>query len=46
VRPFRRVLDGVLFGLLVESEEEGDEWAELHPDRLGFGPPWDGAHDA
>lgn len=45
VRPFELVLDGVLFGL-VTGEEDGEPWAELYPDRLGFGPPWDGSYDA
>jgi hypothetical protein len=44
VRPFRLAVDGVLFGLVIESDEEGD-WAELYPDRLGFGAPWDGTYD-
>ncbi|MFF5260834.1 hypothetical protein ACFY4C_17990 [Actinomadura viridis] len=38
IRPFRLVVDGVLFGLIVE----GDERAELYPDGLGFFAPWDG----
>jgi formate hydrogenlyase regulatory protein HycA len=45
VRPFELVVDGVLFGL-VTGEEDGEGWAELYPDRLGFGPPWDGSYDA
>jgi formate hydrogenlyase regulatory protein HycA len=44
VRPFQRTVDGVLFGLLVEEDEEGS-WAELYPDRHCFGPPWDGSYD-
>jgi hypothetical protein len=34
----------VLFGLLTGEDEDGS-WAELYPDRLGFGPPWDGTYD-
>ncbi|MEW1644334.1 MULTISPECIES: hypothetical protein [unclassified Streptomyces] len=44
VRPFQRTVDGVLFGLLIEEDEEGS-WAELYPDRHCFGPPWDGTYD-
>jgi formate hydrogenlyase regulatory protein HycA len=44
VRPFQRTVDGVLFGLLVEEDEDGS-WAELYPDRHAFGPPWDGTYD-
>jgi len=45
IRPFELVVDGVLFGL-VTGEEDGEGWAELYPDRLGFGAPWDGSYDA
>lgn len=45
IRPFQRTVDGVLFGLLVEEDEEGS-WAELFPDRHCFGPPWDGTYDS
>ncbi len=45
IRPFQRTVDGVLFGLLVEEDEEGN-WAELYPDRHCFGPPWDGTYDS
>ncbi|MEV5200212.1 hypothetical protein [Streptomyces sp. NPDC053720] len=57
IRPFRLTVDGVLFGLVVEhhdresedgedGEGEGeDDWAELHPDQLGFYAPWDGQYD-
>ncbi len=45
IRPFQRTVDGVLFGLLVEEDEEGS-WAELYPDRHCFGPPWDGTYDS
>ncbi|NNN33271.1 hypothetical protein HLK59_23505 [Streptomyces sp. S3(2020)] len=44
VRPFQLVVDGVLFGL-VTGEDEDELWAELYPDNLGFGPPWDGSYD-
>jgi hypothetical protein len=44
VRPFQLTVDNVLFGL-VTGEEEGEGWAELYPDRLGFGAPWDGSYD-
>ncbi|MFJ2891585.1 hypothetical protein ACIO53_36635 [Streptomyces sp. NPDC087305] len=44
IRPFQRTVDGVLFGLLIEEDEEGN-WAELYPDRHCFGPPWDGTYD-
>jgi hypothetical protein len=44
VRPFQLTVDGVLFGL-VTGEEEGEAWAELYPDHLGFGAPWDGSYD-
>ncbi|MFD9004861.1 hypothetical protein ACFV0T_28540 [Streptomyces sp. NPDC059582] len=44
IRPFRLTLDGVLFGL-VTGDDEDDPWAELYPDHLGFGAPWDGRYD-
>jgi hypothetical protein len=44
VRPFQLTVERVLFGLVVHSED-GDEWAELYPDRLGFSAPWDVRHD-
>jgi formate hydrogenlyase regulatory protein HycA len=44
VRPFRLTIDNVLFGLTAE-EEDGDMWAELQPDRLSFGDPWDGRYE-
>ncbi|MEU1038153.1 hypothetical protein ACFYP4_13910 [Streptomyces sp. NPDC005551] len=44
IRPFRLTVDGVLFGLLT-GEDAGEGWAELYPDRLGFGAPWDGRYD-
>jgi hypothetical protein len=46
IKPFRVEYQGVLFGLVDESEErDGDPWFELYPDGLGFGEPWDGAYD-
>ena len=48
IRPFQLTVDGVVFGLISERHEEGDgedDWAELHPDNLGFGAPWDGQYD-
>ncbi|MEU6922803.1 hypothetical protein [Streptomyces sp. NPDC046631] len=55
IRPFRLTVDGVRFGLVVEhhdgdgdgneDEEDGEDWAELHPDGLGFYAPWDGLYD-
>ncbi|MFJ3667859.1 hypothetical protein ACIPSE_15540 [Streptomyces sp. NPDC090106] len=44
VMPFQLTFEGVLFGLVVEEDDE-EPWAELYPDRLGFGPPWDGTYD-
>ncbi|MFC4062754.1 hypothetical protein ACFOWE_31055 [Planomonospora corallina] len=43
IRPFYIESDDVLFGLVIESE--GDEHAELYPDRLGFYEPWDGSYE-
>ncbi|MFC7531847.1 hypothetical protein [Actinoplanes sp. GCM10030250] len=37
IRPFRLERDGVLFGLIAE-----DDYADLLPNGLRFGPPWDG----
>ncbi|WP_374207137.1 hypothetical protein [Streptomyces sp. APSN-46.1] len=50
IRPFRTVVEGVVFGLVTEAhgvDEDGEhDWAaELHPDRLEFSAPWDGAYD-
>lgn len=57
IRPFQLTVDGVLFGLVVEhhdresgdgedgEDESEDDWAELHPDQLGFYAPWDGLYD-
>jgi formate hydrogenlyase regulatory protein HycA len=44
IRPFQLTVQGVLFGL-VTGEDEGEPWAELYPEYLGFGPPWDGTYD-
>jgi formate hydrogenlyase regulatory protein HycA len=47
IRPFQVVVDGVVFGLVIEPGEgdaDGD-MAEFYPDELGFGPPWDGSYD-
>ncbi|WP_431926278.1 hypothetical protein [Nonomuraea jabiensis] len=48
IRPLQLVFDGVLFGLVIEQghgdQEDEDDWAELYPDRLGFGEPWDGQY--
>ncbi|MEQ4714749.1 hypothetical protein [Nonomuraea sp. B19D2] len=44
IRPFRLEFDGVVFGLILE-DHEGDEYAELYPDHIGFYPPWDGSYD-
>jgi formate hydrogenlyase regulatory protein HycA len=45
IRPFQLSFDGVLFGLIDESDGERGDWAELYPDGLGFGEPWDGEYD-
>ncbi|MFD7494072.1 hypothetical protein ACFV8T_16910 [Streptomyces sp. NPDC059832] len=53
IRPFRLTVDGVLFGLVVERhdggedecDEDEDDWVELYPDQLGFYAPWDGQYD-
>jgi formate hydrogenlyase regulatory protein HycA len=47
IKPFRVDHDGVIFGLIDESGENGGPggWAELYPDRLGFCEPWDGSYD-
>jgi hypothetical protein len=43
IKPFRTSFDGVVFGLIDETEErDGLPWFELYPDRLGFAPPWNG----
>lgn len=51
IAPFSVTFEGTLFGLVHECHgeypdgEELDDWAEFYPDRLGFGPPWDGSYD-
>ncbi|MCX5380303.1 hypothetical protein [Streptomyces sp. NBC_00091] len=50
IRPFRLTADGVLFGLVTEcraedGEEDEEDWAELHPEGLGFSAPWNGECD-
>jgi hypothetical protein len=46
IRPFRLQVDGVVFGLVVGSNEEEEyEWATLWPDDLFFAEPWDGRYD-
>ncbi|MFF6996145.1 hypothetical protein ACFY93_14535 [Streptomyces sp. NPDC008313] len=47
IRPFQLAVDGVRFGLVTEDDETDEDgpWAELYPDRLGFGPPWNGRYD-
>jgi hypothetical protein len=50
IRPFQLTVDGVLFGLVVREDDEpyedgGGDWAELYPDHLAFGAPWDGTYD-
>lgn len=50
IRPFEVFVDGVRFGLVLETHDEDDpdgppDRAELYPDRLGFGEPWDGHAD-
>ncbi|HEY0700009.1 MAG TPA: hypothetical protein VGD43_19630 [Micromonospora sp.] len=45
VRLFRVEIDGILFGLVDETEEYGDDHVELYPDELGFNPPWEGEYD-
>ena len=43
IKPFRTTFDGVVFGLIDETEErDGQPWFELYPDCLGFAPPWNG----
>jgi len=50
IRPFRLVVDGIVFGLVPECHgehpdgEQEDDWAEFYPGRLGFAPPWDGSY--
>ncbi|WP_445270320.1 hypothetical protein [Streptomyces sp. DSM 41634] len=49
IKPFQLTVDGVVFGLITEchaEDEDGEhDWAELHPDRLGFSAPWNGEYD-
>lgn len=45
IQLFRIVVDGVVFGLVDESDDERGEHVELYPDNLGFAPPWDGEYD-
>jgi hypothetical protein len=50
VRLFQTRYDGVLFGLVDESDDDperghGGDWVELYPDRLGFHAPWNGEYD-
>jgi hypothetical protein len=50
VRPFKAEYDGILFGLVDESDADpehgrGGDWVELYPDGLGFHAPWDGEYD-
>lgn len=44
IRPFSAEYLGLDFGLVVE-DGHGKDWAELHPDRLGFSEPWNGEYD-
>jgi hypothetical protein len=44
IRPFQFEHDAITFGLIVE-DRHGTDWAELHPDRLGFHAPWNGHYD-
>lgn len=50
IRPFQVVVDDVIFGLVLETHAEDSpdgapDWAELYPNRLGFGEPWEGYYD-
>ena len=48
IRPFRIVVDDVVFGLIpIGYSEAGSDWerAELFPESLSFAPPWDGIYD-
>lgn len=45
VRPFQIERDGVVWGLIDESDNYGFPHVELRPDLLGFNPPWDGRYD-
>lgn len=45
VRLFSVEVDGIVFGLVDESDDEYGEHVELYPNQLGFYPPWDGEYD-
>ncbi|WP_316520501.1 hypothetical protein [Kitasatospora brasiliensis] len=53
IAPFEVRVDGVLFGLVIEEEDDEDEeleddervTAELYPDQLGFRAPWCGCYE-
>jgi hypothetical protein len=45
VRLFQLEVDGIVFGLVDETDDEFGEHVELHPDDLGFSEPWDGEYD-
>lgn len=47
IRPFQLTYENVLFGLVIrkDDEAEDEDWAELYPDRLAFGAPWNGTYD-
>jgi hypothetical protein len=45
VQPFQLTRDGILFGLILESDPEFGEWADLLPNGLRFHAPWDGEYD-
>jgi hypothetical protein len=45
VRLFRVDFDGVVFGLIDESDPDRGDWVELYPDCLGFHKPWNGLYD-
>ncbi|GAB3141932.1 hypothetical protein GCM10027290_15460 [Micromonospora sonneratiae] len=45
VRLFSVEVDGIVFGLVDESDDEYGEHVELYPNELGFNPPWDGEYD-
>lgn len=44
IRRFREHHDGVTFGLIDESGDRSESWAELYPDGLGLCEPWDGSY--
>jgi formate hydrogenlyase regulatory protein HycA len=45
VRTFSIEHEGKRWGLFDETVEHGQPHAELRPDWLGFGPPWNGLYD-